>query len=65
VWRRTVSGVLLSPRLAAAVEKTVWPWIEAGKIRVVADAVFPLEEAAKAHALIDSSGHAGKILLVP
>ncbi|MCF8879983.1 NAD(P)H-quinone oxidoreductase [Hyphobacterium sp. SN044] len=70
--RLTVTGSTLrarplaeKARLAAAVEKTVWPWIEAGKIRVVADAVFPLEEAAKAHALIDSSGHAGKILLVP
>lgn len=70
--RLTVTGSTLrarplaeKARLAAAVEKTVWPWIEAGKIRVVADAVFPLEDAAKAHALIDSSGHAGKILLAP
>jgi len=70
--RLTVTGSTLrarplkeKARLAAAVEKTVWPWIEAGKIRVVADAVFSLEEASKAHALIDSSGHAGKILLVP
>lgn len=70
--RLTVTGSTLrarpveeKARLAAAVEETVWPWIEAGKIRVVADAVIPLEEAAKAHALIDSSGHAGKILLVP
>lgn len=70
--RLTVTGSTLrarpaeeKARLAAAIEKTVWPWIETGKLRVVTDAVFSLEDAAKAHALIDSNGHTGKILLVP
>ncbi|MEN0654224.1 MULTISPECIES: NAD(P)H-quinone oxidoreductase [Hyphobacterium] len=70
--RLTVTGSTLrarpldeKARLAAAVETHVWPWIESGRFRVVADAVFSLEDAAKAHALIDSGGHAGKILLVP
>lgn len=50
-------------RLAAAIEATVWPWIEAGKLRPVIDSVFPLARAADAHRRIDSGEHAGKILL--
>jgi putative PIG3 family NAD(P)H quinone oxidoreductase len=52
-------------RLARAVEATVWPWIEAGLVRPVIDAVYPLAEAEDAHARMASGAHAGKILLVP
>ena len=49
-------------RLAAAVEATVWPWIAAGKIRPVIDKTFALEDAARAHAVMDQP-HVGKVVL--
>ncbi len=55
--RLTLTGSTLRPRsadekarLARAVEETVWPWIEQGKLRPTIDSAFPLAEAAKAHA---------------
>lgn len=51
-------------RLAAAVERTVWPWIEAGRVRPVLDQVFPLERAADAHRRLESGAHTGKVVLV-
>lgn len=50
-------------RIARELEAQVWPHIAAGRIRVVTGRVFPLAEAAQAHALMESSGHTGKILL--
>ena len=50
-------------RIARELEAKVWPQIEAGKIRVVTRQTFPLAEAAKAHALMESAQHTGKILL--
>jgi NADPH2:quinone reductase len=41
----------------------VWPLIEEGKIRPVIFKTFPLEQAAQAHALMESSTHVGKIVL--
>lgn len=52
-------------RIASELEAQVWPHIEAGRIRVVLGSVFPLAEASKAHAMMESAGHVGKILLVP
>ncbi len=49
-------------RLAAAIEATVWPWIAAGKIRAVVDRIFPLQDAAKAHAFMEDA-HLGKVVL--
>jgi NADPH:quinone reductase-like Zn-dependent oxidoreductase len=49
-------------RLAAAVEATVWPWIEHGKIKTVIDRAYRLEEAAQAHAFMDER-HLGKVVL--
>ncbi len=51
-------------RIAGEVERRVWPWIEAGKLRPVIDSTFPLAEAEAAHARLQSSSHAGKIVLV-
>ena len=72
VKRLTVTGSTLRARpvsvkaaIAAALLKHVWPLFEAGKIRPVIHAVFPFEEAAQAHALMESSQHVGKIMLVP
>jgi len=50
-------------RVAQELEAQVWPKIASGAIRVVTHHTFPLAEAAKAHALMESSGHTGKILL--
>jgi NADPH2:quinone reductase len=47
-----------------AVQREVWPLIEAGKVKPVIDHIYPLAEAADAHKRLASSGHIGKILLV-
>ena len=51
-------------RIASELERDVWPHIEAGRIRPVISTTFPLEDAAKAHAMMEKAGHVGKILLV-
>ncbi|THD77549.1 MAG: NAD(P)H-quinone oxidoreductase [Phenylobacterium sp.] len=68
--RAVVTGSTLRPRdadekarLAAEVERVVWPWIDAGKVKAVIDATFPLAEAAKAHAHLEAGAHLGKIVL--
>ena len=50
-------------RVAQELEAKVWPLIESGRIRVVTRQTFPLAEAAKAHALMESAQHTGKIVL--
>jgi putative PIG3 family NAD(P)H quinone oxidoreductase len=50
-------------RLAIEVERVVWPWIAAGKVRAVVDRTFPLTEAAAAHAYLENGRHVGKIVL--
>lgn len=52
-------------RVARELETQVWPHIASGRIRVVTHHTFPLAEASKAHALMESAGHVGKILLLP
>jgi putative PIG3 family NAD(P)H quinone oxidoreductase len=42
----------------------VWPLIEAGAVRPVIHATYPLREAAEAHRVMESSVHVGKLLLV-
>jgi NADPH:quinone reductase len=49
---------------AQELEAKVWPHITSGRIRVVTHHTFPLAEAAKAHALMESSQHIGKIVLL-
>ncbi len=68
--RITITGSTLRSRaveekgaIAEAVEKTVWPVVEAGRIRPVVYATFPLTQAAEAHRLMESGSHIGKILL--
>ena len=67
-----LTGSLLRPRsaddkarLAAGVERVVWPWIEAGEVRAVVDRSFPLAQAGQAHAHLESGQHTGKIILLP
>jgi NADPH2:quinone reductase len=52
-------------RIAAAVAKTVWPWIQAGLVKPVIDSQFALEDVRSAHQRLDLGGHSGKILLSP
>lgn len=40
-------------------------WLRAGKIRPVLGQVFPLREAAQAHALVSARGNIGKVVLIP
>lgn len=49
--------------LAKAIESHVWPLIAAGKVKPIIFRTFPLEQAAAAHALMESSTHVGKIVL--
>jgi NADPH2:quinone reductase len=50
-------------RIAEALLHRVWPLLEAGRIRPQVTRTFPLERAAEAHALMESRGHLGKIVL--
>jgi putative PIG3 family NAD(P)H quinone oxidoreductase len=68
--RLAVTGSTLRPRsadekarLAAEVERIVWPWIAAGKVKPVIDKVYPLEQAAAAHAYLEGGTHVGKVVL--
>lgn len=68
--RITLTGSTLRPRdstfkaaIAAHLRRHVWPLIEEGRIRPVIDSTFPLAEASRAHARMESSKHIGKIVL--
>ena len=68
--RLTITGSTLRPRpievkagIARALREKVWPLIESGKIRPVIYRTFALDDAAAAHALMESSEHVGKIML--
>ena len=68
--RLTVTGSTLRPRpvsfkgaIARALREKVWPHIESGAIKPVVYRIFPLAEAAHAHALMESGAHIGKIVL--
>jgi NADPH:quinone reductase-like Zn-dependent oxidoreductase len=50
-------------RIAREVERHVWPWIEAGKVKPLIDSAFPLANAEGAMARLQSGSHAGKIVL--
>lgn len=50
-------------RLTAAVEATAWPWIVSGAVRPPIHAVYPLAQAADAHAALEAGAHIGKIML--
>lgn len=50
-------------RLAAEVERVVWPWVAAGQLRAVVDRTFPLARAAEAHAWLEEGRHIGKVVL--
>ena len=49
--------------IAKALHQHVWPLIEAGRVKPVIHSVFPAAQASRAHALMESSEHIGKIVL--
>jgi NADPH:quinone reductase-like Zn-dependent oxidoreductase len=70
IKRQTITGSTLRPRsvaekgaIARALEDRVWPLVAAGEVRPQIHATFPLEQAAEAHRLMESSAHVGKIML--
>jgi putative PIG3 family NAD(P)H quinone oxidoreductase len=70
VKRLTFTGSTLRPRppaekarLAQQLRTEVWPLLEQGRALPSIYRVFPLEQAAAAHALMESSEHIGKIML--
>ncbi|BBU58741.1 NAD(P)H quinone oxidoreductase [Mameliella alba] len=70
VRRLTITGSTLRPqsdlakaRIAESLREKVWPLLDAGKVAPVMDSEFPMDQAAEAHARMESSGHIGKIVL--
>ncbi len=70
--RLTVTGSLLRPQtieeksaIREDLEQRVLPLLEAGTVAPVIDSTFPLEQASRAHARLESGGHIGKIVLEP
>jgi NADPH2:quinone reductase len=68
--RLSITGSTLRPRpvefkaeIARKLQERVWPLLEQGRIKPVIYKSFPLEQAAEAHALMESSTHVGKIVL--
>ena len=68
--RLVVTGSTLRARTAefkrhirSQLEQHVWPLLENGRIRPIVDKVFPFEDAAAAHAYMESGAHKGKIIL--
>jgi len=68
--RLHVTGSTLRPRpvafkaaIAGQLREHAWPLFAQGKIKPVVHRVFPLAQAAEAHALMESSTHVGKIVL--
>ena len=68
--RLTITGSTLRSRdtafksaIAQKLEKTIWPLLASRQIKPVVNAVFPMDKAADAHRLMESSEHIGKIVL--
>jgi NADPH2:quinone reductase len=69
--RLTITGSTLRPQsvaykgaIARALLDHVWPHLEAGRLRPLVHATFPLAEASAAHRLLEANEHVGKIVLV-
>lgn len=69
--RLTITGSTLRARdsrfktsVANNLQKIVWPWIKSGEVKPIVFQTFPLEKADEAHALMESSKHIGKIVLI-
>jgi NADPH2:quinone reductase len=69
--RLWLGGATLRPQsvaskgeIAASLRREVWPLFGSKSLRPVIHARFPLREAARAHALMESGAHIGKIVLI-
>ena len=69
--RLTLTGSTLRPRpieekgaIAAALRREVWPLLDGGDVKPIVYRTFPLQEAAAAHQMMESSEHIGKLVLV-
>ena len=49
--------------ICRAVAENVWPLVADGRVRPVVSAVYPMDEVAEAHRLVEASDHVGKVLL--
>ena len=70
VRRQTLTGSTLRPQsdeakagIAREVREKAWPLLDKGAIKPIIYETFSLAEAAKAHAMLESSAHIGKIIL--
>jgi putative PIG3 family NAD(P)H quinone oxidoreductase len=68
--RLTLTGSTLRPRtvefktmVADEIARSVWPYVEGGRLRPVIDSIYPLSDAAEAHARMEDGNHMGKIVL--
>ncbi|MEM7544097.1 MAG: NAD(P)H-quinone oxidoreductase [Pseudomonadota bacterium] len=68
--RLTITGSTLRPRsieekatIADNLRTKVWPLLDSGQVKPVMARTFAMDDAAKAHALMESSDHIGKIVL--
>ena len=68
--RLTITGSTLRPRpvafkgaIAQSLREHVWPLLASGAVKPVIHSTFPAADAAKAHALMESNQHVGKIVL--
>jgi NADPH2:quinone reductase len=68
--RLTITGSMLRSReisfkvaIAQNLEKNIWPLLKSGEIKPIIYKVFPADQAAAAHRLMESSEHIGKIAL--
>lgn len=68
--RLTLTGSTLRPRsvaykteIARQLRQQVWPLLAAGRVRPVVHGVFDFEAAAQAHAVMETGGHTGKLVL--
>ncbi|MFI5445079.1 NAD(P)H-quinone oxidoreductase [Polaromonas sp. UC242_47] len=68
--RLTITGSTLRPRplafktaIASALKDKVWPLLASGAVKPVIHSTFPAADAAKAHVLMESNQHIGKIVL--
>jgi NADPH2:quinone reductase len=55
--------VAFKAAIAQALRREVWPLLEQGLVRPVVHTVLPADQAAQAHALMESNQHIGKIVL--
>ena len=68
--RLTLTGSTIRPRppeykgqIAQALVREVWPLLEDGRMRLDVCATFPLDEVARAHAMLDANEQIGKVVL--